>query len=324
MKSLITGAGGFAGSHLAEYLLKQNQEVIALVNPQNDLVNLQHIRSRICIKRVDIRESSRLIHILSETKPQRIYHLASFSSPVESLRDPRLTYDVNFLGTLNLLSACRQLESECRFLFVSSAEVYGAEATDKMPLREDCPLRPRNPYAASKAAGEMLAIQFHKNYGLPIVRVRPFNHTGPRQSDALFCSSLARQIAEIEAGIHLPTVITGNLKLRRDFSDVRDIVQGYFLLLEKGEAGDVYQLCSGQPVLLESILQSLRSHTSRSITVSVDGSKLRSGEVPAVWGDPSKACQVTGWSPQYDLKTTLRDLNLYWAMAIRPGAPEIS
>jgi GDP-4-dehydro-6-deoxy-D-mannose reductase len=214
-----------------------------------------------------------------------------------------------------VLEASRPLGADCRFLFVSSAEVYGAEATDPMPLREDCPFRPGNPYAASKAAGEMLAIQFHKNYGMPVVRVRPFNHTGPRQSDVFVCSSLARQIAEIDAGIRPPTVSIGSLKLQRDFSDVRDIVRGYHLLLEKGAPGEVYQLCSGQPVALESIVQTLSSLISKPVNVSVDESRARSGEVKAVWGDPSKARQATGWVPQFDLETTLRDLRLYWEKA---------
>lgn len=322
MKSLITGAGGFAGSHLAEHLLHQGDEVIALVNPQNDLVNLRHILSKIRIERLDIRDSEHLLHFLTDTKPQRLYHLAALSSPLESLRNPREAYDVNFLGTLNLLSAWRQLELDCKFLYVSSSEVYGVEAEDSMPLREDHPFRPGSPYAASKAAGELLAFQFWKSYGLPIVRVRPFNHTGPRQTDAFICSSLARQVAEINAGFRAPTVTVGDLKLGRDFSDVRDIARGYRLLLEKGAAGDVYQLCSGRPVQLDSILQILSSLASKPFKIALDESKVRPREVPAIWGDSSKANRATGWVPLYDLETTLGDLERYWAeniLARNPG-----
>ena len=274
MKSLITGAGGFAGSHLAEYLLQQNQEVIVLVNPQNNLSNLRQILSKIRVERLDIRDSDRVEQILADVQPHRIYHLAALSSPAQSLADPKATYEVNVFGTFNLLNACRHLQLGCRFLFVSSAEVYGAGDKDSMPLREECPFRPGNPYAASKAAGEMLAYQFYKSYGLPVVRARPFNHTGPRQSDAYVCSSLARQAAEIDAGTRPHKVTAGNLKLRRDFSDVRDVVRGYHLLLERGAEGEVYQLCSGRPVLLESILEILGSISCKPISVAVDKSKF--------------------------------------------------
>lgn len=324
MKSLVTGAGGFAGSHLVEHLLELGDEVIALVNPQNDLANLRHILSKIRIERIDIRDPEPLSQLLGDTRPHRLYHLAALSSPLESLRNVREAYDVNFLGTFNLLSAWRQLEIDCKFLFVSSSEVYGVEAEASMPLREDRPFRPGNPYAASKAAGELLAFQFCKSYGLPIVRVRPFNHTGPRQPDTFVCSSLARQVAEIDAGIRPPIVTAGNLKLKRDFSDVRDIARGYRLLLEKGVAGDVYQLCSGRAVQLESILQTLSSLTSKPITIALDESKVRSREVPAIWGDPSKANQTTGWVPQYDLETTLRDLEHYWVRNLSPKTPGTS
>jgi len=240
------------------------------------------------------------------------------------LETPSLPNNVNFGGTLNILCAWRQLQFDCRLLFVSSVEVYGPPRSEDLPLREDAPFRPANPYAGSKAASESLALQFFQSYALPIVRVRPFNHTGPRQSEAFFCSSLARQIAEIDAGVRPATVTTGNLKVRRDFSDVRDIVRGYFLLLEKGEGGDVYQLCSGQPVLLESILQSLTSLISKPITVSVDEARVRSVEVPVVWGDPSKTKVATSWTPQFDLETTLRDLKLYWDQRILSGAAPTS
>jgi GDP-4-dehydro-6-deoxy-D-mannose reductase len=321
MKSLVTGAGGFAGSHLVEYLLHQNQEVIALVAPQSDESNLNSVLSRVQVERTDVRDSNRVMQVLMDVQPQRIYHLAALSSPSQSLGDPKAAFEVNFFGTFNLLNACRQIQLDCRFLYVSSAEVYGTTAQNPMPLREDCPFRPGNPYAASKAAGEMLAYQFHKSYGLPVVRARPFNHTGPRQSDAYVCSSLARQMAEIDAGIRSPQVTTGNLKVQRDFSDVRDIVRGYHLLLEKGRDGDVYQLCSGRPIWLESIMEMLRSQSSRTVTVTVDESRRRQGEAPEIWGDYSKANSDTGWAPKYDLKTTLLDLKRHWDKIISLKSP---
>ncbi len=317
MKSLITGAGGFAGSHLTEFLLGQGHDVIALVGPQHDLCNLKHLLPRIRVERSDIRDTISVLQVLRETKPQRIYHLAALSSPTDSFRDPIVTYQVNLLGTLNVLSAWRQLEMECRFLYVSSAEVYGTDSSMPMPLKEDLPFRPANPYAASKAAGELLAFQFYMAYAFPIVRARPFNHTGPRQSAAYVCSSLARQIAEIEIGRRPPAITVGNLAVQRDFSDVRDIVRGYHLLLEKGRPGEVYQLCSGRPVSIESVVRILRSFASKAIQVAVDESKVRSQELPVLWGDRSKARDAVGWVPQYDLETTLRDLMVSWERTLR-------
>ncbi len=317
MKSLITGAGGFAGSHLTEFLLGQGQDVIALVRPQDDLSNLKHLLPRIRVERSDIRDSTGVLQVLCETRPQRIYHLAALSSPTDSLRDPFVTYQVNLLGTLNLLSAWRQLEMECRFLYVSSAEVYGTDSSMSMPLKEDQPFRPANPYAASKAAGELLAFQFYMAHAFPIVRARPFNHTGPRQSAAYVCSSLARQIAEIEIGRRPPAITVGNLAIQRDFSDVRDIVRGYHLLLEKGRPGEVYQLCSGRPVSIESVVRVLSSIASKPVQVAVDESKVRSQELPVLWGDRSKARDAVGWVPQYEFETTLRDLKISWELILR-------
>ena len=317
MRALITGCAGFAGSHLAEYLLQRNHEVIALVKEQDSLTNLETILPYLQVECADVRDADRVLQVLRETKPQRIYHLAAMTSPIESLGNPRLNYEVNFGGTLNLLCAWRDSGMDCRFLYVSSVEVYGTEFSGQEPLSEEAPLQPANPYGASKAAAELLAFQFYKGYGLPIVRVRPFNHTGPRQSSAFVCSSFAKQIAEIELGLQPPVVNVGNLKVSRDFSDVRDIVAGYHLLLEKGEPGDVYQLCSGRAVSIETVLRILTALAPQSIQIAVDESKMRDHDVPELWGDPSKARRAVGWRVQYELETTLRDLKLCWEKAVR-------
>lgn len=317
MKTLITGCAGFAGSHLAEYLLNQNQEVIALVQEGESLANLESVLPGVRVERGDVRDGERILRLLQDIQPHRIYHLAAMSSPVESLGDPKLTYEVNFGGTVNLLCAWRKLEMDCRFLFVSSGDVYGMSFLEKTSLSEEALLQPLNPYAASKVAGELLSFQFYKSYGLPIVRARPFNHTGPRQSPAFVCSSFARQIVEIDLGLRPPVMVVGNLGVRRDFSDVRDIVRGYHLLLEKGNPGEVYQLCSGRAVSIETILRTLRLLTPKPIRIEVDESKVRGQEASVLWGDPTKAKQAVGWSPQIDLETTLRDLTAYWGQIVR-------
>jgi GDP-4-dehydro-6-deoxy-D-mannose reductase len=322
MKSLVTGAEGFAGSHLVEYLLAQGEEVIALVLQDEKPPNLAHLLSRVDLQPADVCDRERVFQLLRDARPQRIYHLAAMSSPADSFRDPRFTYEVNFVGTLNLLAAWRKLELDCRFLYVSSADVYGLAEAKDLPLREDAPLRPASPYAGSKAAAEFLALQFSAGYGLPIVRVRPFNHTGPRQSDAFVCSSLARQVVEIDAGSRPPAVTLGNVDARRDFSDVRDIVRGYHLLLEKGEPGEVYQLCSGRAVSISDILRMLTLSALTPIRVEVDESKVRVQDARELVGDFSKAQRAVGWVPEYALETTLQDLKRYWENVIRPGSPQ--
>jgi GDP-4-dehydro-6-deoxy-D-mannose reductase len=317
MKTLITGCAGFAGSYLAEYLLDQSEEVIALVSPNEDLENIRQIEKYLQISRADLRDFDCLLEVLKSSRPQRIYHLAAFSSPSESFESPDLTYEVNFTGTLNLLSSWLRAGMDCRFLLVSSAEVYGRVPPEKLPLREGMELRPVNPYAGSKAAAEILASQFFQSYGLPIVRVRPFNHTGPRQSSNFVCSRFARQVAEIDLGLRPPAIVTGNTHVIRDFSDVRDIVRGYRDLLEKGTPGEVYQLCSGHPVSIESILQMVISFTSQPVQVSVDKSLIRNQEAAEVWGDYSKARLAVGWQPRRELTETLRALKLYWEARVK-------
>ena len=322
MKSLITGCAGFAGSHLADYLLGQGEEVIGLVTVDEDRANIRHIEKQLEIVHGDVRDSDRMLEVIQSTRPQRIYHLAAFSSPAQSFEGPHLTYQVNFTGTLNLLAAWLRVGMDCRFLLVSSAEVYGIVPKEKLPMHEELDLGPVNPYAGSKAAAEILALQFFRSYSLPIVRVRPFNHTGPRQSSHFVCSKFARQVAEIDRGLSPPNIMTGNLHVIRDFSDVRDIVRGYRDLLEKGMPGEVYQLCSGRPISIEAILRTVISFASQPVQISVDKSLVREREADEVWGDYSKAKLAVGWEPRRQLQDTLRDLKLYWETEIQNRSGE--
>ena len=317
MKTLITGCAGFAGSHLAEYLLGNGEEVIGLLAADDDCDNLKHLKSHLTVVSADLRDYARVREAIELLKPQRIYHLAAFSSPAESFEDPERTYHVNFLGTLNLLSAWLRVGMDCRFLLVSSAEVYGIVPGEKLPLREEMEPRPVNPYAGSKAAAEILALQFFRSYGLPIVLARPFNHTGPRQSSRFVCSNLSRQVAEIELGLRPPTVVAGNLDAARDFTDVRDIVRGYYDLLEHGSPGEVYQLCSGHSTSIKSILGVLTSFASKPIQVSVDKLSLRKHDAAEIWGDYSKAKLAVGWEPRREFTDTLRELTDYWREKVK-------
>lgn len=320
MTALITGGAGFAGLHLASHLLGQGRDVVLLVRPEDSLQGTQRLPRPVRVEIADLRDFSRVRQVLAETRPERIYHLAAFSSVVDSFERPRECHDVNFGGTLNLLEAWRQLQFDTRILIVSSSDVYGRIDESELPLREDSPLRPASPYAASKVAAEFLTIQFGLSYGLLAVRVRPFHHTGPGQSPAFVCSDLARQVAEVACGTRSPVLSVGNTAIRRDFCDVRDVVRGYALLMEKGRPGEVYQLCSGSTVSIQAIIEILIARVAAPIEVRTDAKKVRSGESLLRFGDPAKACADAGWEPAYRMEATLADLEAYWEEQICQGA----
>jgi GDP-4-dehydro-6-deoxy-D-mannose reductase len=316
VKVLITGGGGFAASHLAEHLLQLGCDVTLVARPGERLHNVEHLLSQVRLERADLRHFGRLREVLREIRPERLYHLAAFSSVVDSFKSPRECYETNLSGTLNLLEAWRELKFDSRMLVVSSSQVYGQPEVADMPLRETSPVRPESPYAGSKIAAEFLAIQFGLSYGLPVVRARPFNHTGPRQSPAFVCSDLARQVVEIECGMRPPILTVGNADVSRDFSDVRDIVRGYMLLLERGRPGEAYQLCSGRAVSVRAIIERLVTTASRPIEVRIDSTKAHAAECRVLWGDSAKARSEVRWKPRYDLETTLGDLKTYWRKRI--------
>ena len=316
MKVLVTGGGGFAASHLAEHLLESGTEIVLTARPGERLHNVEHLLSRLDVERVDLRDSLRVRAVLTEIRPRRLYHLAAFSSVVDSFQNPYECYETNFGGTLNLLGAWRQLRFDSRMLLVSSSQVYGQRAQDEMPLRETSPLHPESPYAGSKVTAEFLAVQFGSSYGLPVVRARPFNHTGPRQTSAYVCSDVVRQAVEIECGLRPPILTVGNADTARDFADVRDIVRGYELLLERGRPGEAYQLCSGHAISIGAIIESIIAMSSVSVEVHADLAKAHPVECRVLWGDPGKARSEVGWEPTFDLETTLRDLKAYWQKEI--------
>jgi GDP-4-dehydro-6-deoxy-D-mannose reductase len=320
MKALITGGAGFAGSHLAEHLLHQNFDLTLMARPEESLRGIEHLLPHVRLEPADLRDFARVRQILAAIRPERIYHLAAFSSVVESFQHPRDCYEVNLGGTLNLLESWRDQGFEARLLLVSSSDVYGHVTEKDLPLTEESSLRPSSPYAGSKIAAEFLAMQFGLSYGLPVVRVRPFHHTGPRQSPAFVCSSLARQVAEIVCGLRTAVISVGNPDVGRDFSDVRDIVRGYALLIERGRAGEVYQLCSGRAVTVGLLIQWLAGAVALPIEVRVDSARVRTGEPAVMWGDATKVRAETTWSPQYELRKTLSDLEAYWEKQIRDGA----
>ena len=313
MKSLITGVDGFVGSHLAEYLLGRGDDVAGTYHFDPAMSLLGEAKDSIDAYRLDLREAPCIKTVLEQTKPDRIYHLAAMAFVPASFKDPALTFEVNLRGTMALYESISQLGIEPQILYVSTAEIFGIVSHDELPLTETSPTRPNSPYSISKLAAEQMSRYYAARRGLRIVSVRPFNHTGPRQSPHFVCSDFARQIAEIEKGHKEPKMSVGNLEARRDFSDVRDIVAAYGLALDKCPLdGDIYIVGSGGSVSIQSALDSLLSMTDAKISVEQDPARLRPSDLPDIYGDCAKFRQATGWRPQHDIDATLRSVLDYW------------
>ena len=283
LRALVTGAAGFAGSHLCELLLARGAEVYGLVMPGSPVNNLQEILAkreradRLRIKETDIVDMEGLVAAIGDVRPEQVYHLAAVSSVRRSLENPAETFQVNIVGTRNLLEAVRRAGVKPRILVVSSAEAYGESANLGLSLREEDLLFPTSPYGASKAAAEVLASRYVREFNLEIIRVRPFTHTGPRHSPQFVFPNWARQLAEAEAGRRPPHIHVGNLEARRDITDVRDVVVAYLLSLERGEVGAVYNVCSGRVYTLRDALQVLTSLSRIKVEVGAEPERLRPG-----------------------------------------------
>ena len=318
MRALITGITGFVGSHMAEYALTRGAEVIGCYRWRSKTENIDHLRSRITLVESDLRDFSSVRALVEVARPDFVFHLAAQSFVGTSWQAPAETLTTNIIGQVNLLEAIRALRMSPRFLAVGTSEEYGLVLPDELPIRETNPLRPLSPYAVSKVGQDMLGYQYFKSYGLPIVRSRAFNHTGPRRGDVFVESSFARQVAEIEAGLREPVLHIGDLKPSRDYSDVRDIVRGYWLLLERGTPGEVYNLCSGRAWTIQQVLDFLLERsTTKGVGVKVDPARLRPSDVMILQGDSSKAERAVGWKPEIALERTLTELLDYWRQRTR-------
>ena len=312
MKALITGISGFAGSYLAEFLLNNGYEVYGTFYDKSTFSNLNGFIDKIKLYQCDIRNYDTLKTIIGDVRPEEIYHLAAISFVPTSLKDPKLTFDTNLYGTLNLYQAVIEQKINPKILFVGSADEYGIVNEDDLPIKEEYPLRPMNPYSISKASADFLSYAYFKNYGLNIVRVRPFNHIGPRQSPDFVCSSFAKQIAEIEKRLKEPMIKVGNLEAKRDFTDVRDIVRAYWHAKQKGETGEIYNICSERTVQIKELLNKLLELSSKKIEVREDPKRIRPSDNPILQGDCSKFRRKSGWKPEIPLDKTLKDILEYW------------
>src|SRR3954463_3541870 len=276
MRVLVTGVSGFVGGHLAEHLIESGDLVVGLSARGRWPSELTHLSRHVRIEACDLAGSceSDLSGLIARKQPEAIYHLAAQANPQASVADPRGTWAFNLGGTLNLLEAVRATGLRPRVVLVSSGICYGDPAPEHLPVSESCPLRPNNPYAASKGAADLLGIQHHLAHGADVVIVRPFNHAGPRQGSNYVLGGLARQVAEVEAGLRA-RIEVGNLDVVRDFTDVRDVVRAYRLLALRGQAGAVYNLAPGRDTKLGQYLEVLKSLARTPIEVHVDPARLR-------------------------------------------------
>ena len=343
MRVLITGVTGMAGSHLAEYLLTRpeldvfgtyrwrsrmdNLEDVIAAGKVNRIAAGGNVRSaeelarRIesearpsCLNLImaDLADPSSMRRLVAGLRPDRIFHLAAQSFVPASWDAPAETMHLNVVGQINLFEAIRDAGLDPLVHVAGSSEAYGLVLPGEVPMKESNPLRPLSPYAVSKVAQELLAWQYYRSYGLRAVVTRGFNHTGPRRGENFVTSTFALQIAQIEKGLRPPVIDVGDLESKRDWTDVRDTVRGYWLALEKGVPGEVYNIGSGICRTCREMLDVLLTHTDRQIAVRVDPSRLRPSDVTILWADPSKFQRQTGWRQDIPFETTMRDLLDYW------------
>lgn len=286
MKILLTGYNGFVGNHIMSYKMC---EIMADEQGQ-----------------IPLTDQVRMTRLINKIQPDAVIHLAAQSNVAESFLHPKQTYDTNFYGTLNLLEALRESKFKGRFLFIGSGDTYGI--VSKLPITEDMPLRPRNPYAVSKVAAEALCYEWSQHSEFAIIMARSFNQIGPGQSENFVIASFAKQIMLIKHGKITPMLQTGNLDVTRDFTDVRDAIRAYLLLLEHGENAQIYNICSGKERVIKDILLKMLEIANITATIEQDSNLMRKIEQPRVYGSHEKIYQATGWQPEIKFEQTLLDI----------------
>ena len=312
MKALITGIAGFVGSHLAELLVGKNYEVLGICLACESLENISHLKKEMRLFHSDVTDFNDLNKLVKRTNPDEIYHLAAFSSVGKSFEKPLKTLEVNLQGTANLLEILRNSKRKVKLLLVGSADVYGKVEKKDLPIKETLPFNPISPYGASKACADILAYQYFNSCGVNVIRARSFNHTGPRQAKRFVIPDFASQIAEIEKGYTKPFLKVGNTEAERDISDVRDIVNGYYLLMKKGKLGEAYNLCSGKAYKIKYLLDYLLNLSEKEIKVVPSQNRKRPTDIPILLGGNSKIKKEVGWKPKIPIIKTLKDTLDFW------------
>ena len=325
MRALVTGITGFVGGHLVEHLLESGDLVAGLSTSGRWPGNLRHLADRVEVEACDLAAitTDDLAARIQRHQPAAIFHLAAQANPQASLADPRGTWALNLGGTLTLLEAVRASGLKPRVVLVGSGVCYGNPAPEFLPVNEFCPLRPNNPYSASKGAADLLGVQHFLAHATDVVMARPFNHAGPRQAPAYVLGGLARQVAEVEAG-RKERVEVGNLEIVRDFLDARDVVRAYRLLAigdAAKVAGEVFNVGRGSGTKLADALEILRGLAHCPVTVHIDPARVRPVDQPLLVADPTKLKAATGWAPRHSIEMTLADMLEEARAAVQSSGP---
>lgn len=321
MKALITGITGFAGSHLAEYLLENHPdvEVFGTRRWRSPLEHITGILDKIELIDCDLRDFNSVRSALERSQPDFIFHLAAQSFVPTSWNAPTDTLDTNIIGQTNIFEACRLLGLDPVIQIACSSEEYGLVHPDETPISESNPLRPLSPYAVSKVTQDFLGYQYFMSYGLKVIRTRGFNHTGPRRGEPFVTSNFAKQLAMIAAGQREPVMYVGNLTAVRDFTDVRDMVRAYWLAVNHAKPGEVYNIATGNGITIQELLDRLIALSGVKVEVKEDPARMRPSDVEILIGDSSKFRADTGWEPQIPFEKTLTDTFKYWQERIAAG-----
>jgi GDP-4-dehydro-6-deoxy-D-mannose reductase len=322
LRALITGISGFVGSHLAEYLLEHTDwEVCGTVYGLLD--NIAAIRHRLVLYPAELSRLEVVRFIIEDSKPDYIFHLAAQPIPALSRRDPWFTLENNIRAQLNVLEAVAEGgPKRARVLVVGSSEEYGRVSEEALPVAEDAPLNPTTPYAVSKVAQDYLGLQYYLSSSVAAIRVRPFNHIGPRQRLGFVAPDFASQIAQIEGGLRPPHVSVGALDVARDFSDVRDVVRAYFLAITQGEPGEVYNVGSGRAQTTRALLETLVRLSGVKVAIVQDQQRFRPVEASVMVADCRKLEARTGWKPGISFEQSVEDVLDYWREQVRVGATD--
>ncbi len=315
---LITGITGFVGSHLAEFLLQRKSvRVYGIARWRSQTQNIDHIKNKLKLYECDIRDASSVRKVIGEIRPDIIFHLSAQSFVPASWNAPAETLVTNILGELNIFEACRHLRINPFVQIAGSSEEYGMVYKNELPVKETNPLRPLSPYAVSKVGQDLLGYQYFMSYKLNIIRTRGFNHTGPRRGEVFAESNFAKQIAMIENGLQEPVIYVGNLEAKRDYTDVRDMVEAYWLAVTRCKVGEVYNICNKKAYSIRTVLEILLSLSNAKVKIKHDPMRMRPSDVPILIGDNSKFIRQTGWAPKIHYKKTIKDLLRYWRERIK-------
>lgn len=315
---VVTGATGFVGGHLIQFLLKNtNAEIYPAKRRRSDMSVIEN-KDRVQWVEMDVTDAHNVFSTIRSIRPTHIFHLAAQSFVPTSWKSPSETLMINAIGTVNVLEAVKSLELGTKIQIAGSSEEYGYARSGELPITEQNPLRPLSPYGVSKVSADLSGQQYHRSFGLHVVITRAFNHTGPGRGEVFVESNFSKQIAAIEQGIQEPVMWVGNLEAMRDFNDVRDIVRAYWLALERGTPGEVYNICSGKALRIRELLDTLLNLSMTThIEVKVDPKRMRPSDVLRLLGDSSKFRRETGWKPEIPLDKTWQDLLNHWRSYVK-------